>query len=251
MKKLLVFALMLTVAAVCAACSATPSLSPSPSPSESLTTPPPSSESSSESSESFESESSETSAPEKISVADAAMYRGTVVKQEADGDAQILTLEQADGTDFGAAALRFRLGADTPLSFEKDQLVNGAYLEVFYGVAPGQTLNVDETHDVIGANLYPEAAMVNFNGTVMEFLPEEKLLMMEDLNNGQTVAFHYGDETQLYLTLTDIQKGDKLNIFHRGVFTLSLPPQGNSLEIRPYKTPVSTSDEDPTGTFEM
>ena len=83
--------------------------------------------------------------------------------------------------------------------------------------------------------------MVNFNGTLKTIMenpdkPGEGRLAMVEAGTGQEVHFNYdkNGSTQLYLDFDALQPGDELNIFHRGAYTRSLPPQGFALEVRPY-----------------
>ena len=46
-------------------------------------------------------------------------------------------------------------------------------------------------------------------------------------------VFHTGDETQFYCNLEDLTEGTLLNIYHKGIMTMSIPPQGVALEVRP------------------
>ncbi|MEG1779132.1 MAG: hypothetical protein RR263_03450, partial [Oscillospiraceae bacterium] len=177
-------------------------------------------------------------ANDKIYVADAALYRGTVVSIENADKGTIVTLKQADGTDYGCESLKFLLSDKTKTSFEAELLVKGAYLEVYYGRDMGQSLDSEKLYDAIGVNIYPPAEMVNFNGILKEVIPSTDKpghgrLSMIDLSNDQEVMFNYDKEnTQFYLNIDNLKEGDKLNIFHRGIYTMSLPPQGAALEVR-------------------
>lgn len=177
---------------------------------------------------------------EKVEVADAAMYRGTIVSMEDTDDGKQITLEQAEGTNFGAPKLNFLLTENTTSSFEESELATGKYLEVFYGLAEDETLDSEKLYSVIGANLYPEADIVNFNGIIKEFKTDETkenegTILMEDSKTNQEVLFHYSNDTNFYLDPTQLKQGDEINIFHSGIFTRSLPPQGSALEIRTYE----------------
>lgn len=188
----------------------------------------------------------EPAKPEKIVVADAALYRGTIVALVETEGGKLVTLEQAAGTDFGAPSRTFLIDDATSASFEADRLVQGAYLGVYYGRAPGQALGPDEAQRAIGANLYPEAGLVVFNGTIQEIQPAEGVenegsLVMEELDTGSPVVFHFGGgTTQFYLNEHDLKPGDRLNILHRGAYTRSIPPQGFALEVRPYVEPAQS-----------
>lgn len=185
---------------------------------------------------------------EKLSVADAAIYRGTVTATDGGTDsAMVLTLEQAEGTDFGAPSLKFRISDDTRISFPAEDLaggMTGVYLEIFYGTAPDAKLDATVVHDAIAVNSYIVEGMVNLNGIVKELptetKPGEGSILIEDLNNeGSLVMFHYGADTQFYLDKATLKVGDKLNFFHSPAMTMSLPPQCNAYEIRPYAAPAA------------
>lgn len=239
MKKLLLLTVTLLLAAItCAACAqnpAAPEISTSSAPETSL-----------ELTEIAPAESlpetSEASAPEHLVVADAAMYRGLVYSVEETEDGKIITLQEAAGTDFGADVLKFRITADTKLSFEEPIAAGDTfYYEVYYGVAPGQTLDAESVQDAIAMNRYFDVAAVNFNGTLKEILPSDKAgegqLVMEALQDLQEVVFNYSAEVQFYLDFAALKPGDKLNIFHKGIYTMSIPPQGIPLEVRYYAEP--------------
>ncbi|MEG0541208.1 MAG: hypothetical protein RR528_02675 [Angelakisella sp.] len=237
MKKLFAISISALLILGLAACGSTPPPTSS-APSISVEpSPPPVSESESGSSNSL---------PEAPPIpADAAMYRGTITNVTQEGDNHIVTLEQAEGTDFGAPSLKFAFTKDTYAGFTPEV---GQYLEVYYGRAPGQPLDVAATHNIITAIKYQEAGMVNFNGTLksVEAHPEKPgqgWLVVESLSaegmQGE-IRFNYGSEdTQFYLNFDELKPGDKLNIFHPGVFTMSLPPQGSALEVRKYVEPAA------------
>lgn len=176
----------------------------------------------------------------KVEVADAAMYRGTIISIEDTDDGKQITLEQAEGTNFGAPTLNFLMTENTTTSFEESELATGKYLEVFYGLAEDETLDSEKQYSIIGANLYPETDIVNFNGIIKEFKTDENkqnegIILLEDSKNDQEVLFHYSNDTNFYLDPIQLKQGDAINIFHTGIFTRSLPPQGSALEIRTYE----------------
>lgn len=182
--------------------------------------------------------------PEPVYVADAALYRGSVTAVETAEEGALLTLEQAPGTNFGAPSMKFLFTSDTRLSFEEEKLAQGAYLEIYYGAGSEKSQPVP----AIGANFYPAADMVNFNGALKAIMenpdkPGEGRLAMVEAGTGQEVHFNYDKNggTQFYLDFDALQPGDELNIFHRGAYTRSLPPQGFALEVRPYAQPETSS----------
>lgn len=172
-----------------------------------------------------------------LTVADAAMYRGTVVELTTAQDGVLLTLRQPEGVDFGAATMKFFVNEDTRLSFGRELLTTGEFLEIYYGEQPQSD---EAAKQAIAINRYLPAEAVNYNGSVQEYLPSADkpgtgTLRMRELKSGQIVWFHFNEETQFYLDASAIKAGDQLNIFHRGMFAMSEPPQGYALEVRQYR----------------
>ena len=199
--------------------------------------------------------------PEPIAVEDAARYRGILVKidTETEEDITIYRLERAPGTRY-APGINITLGVNTQVSFHPADLEIGDYLEVYYadcacsppeeGAAPefrtdlgylGEDLSQWQT--AIAANLLPDADLVNYNGTLLSITETDRgrdlLLQNRDTPEGaseeerrlhQTV-FHLTEHTQLYLNEESLAPGAPLNIYHRGVLTRSIPPQGTALEV--------------------
>lgn len=260
MKKMLIISISLLLALGLAACTAPPTSNSSTPPIEILPSSLPES-----------APESETQSPPIP--ADAAMYRGTVsdtvVTTPKEGDPNQstyqFTLTQAEGTDFGAPALKFSFTADTRADFSPE---DGQYLEVYYGRAPGAPLNTDEAHSVITAIQYHSAEMVNFNGMVEAISPhpdkpEQGTLVMaliptsveQSLANPASdpyiVHFNYdNEETKFYLNFDEIKVGDKLNIFQSGAMTMSLPPQAFAIEVRPYAEPAKTDVSEAPATLD-
>lgn len=240
MKKLLLLTVTLLLAAItCAACAqnpAAPEIATSSAP-----------ETSSEQAPALPAESlpetSEASAPEHLVVADAAMYRGTIDSIEETADGKVITLHQPEGINYGNPSQKFRITADTKFSFEEPIAAGDTfYYEVYYGAIPGENLVAEEARDIIAMNRYFDVAAVNFNGTLKEILPSDKAgegqLVMEDMVNQQEAVFNYSAEVQFYLDFAALKPGDKLNIFHKGIYTMSIPPQGIPLEVRYYAEPA-------------
>lgn len=180
--------------------------------------------------------SDELAVDEKVVIMDAALYRGSVIKIEETEEGSLITLEQADGTDFGSDTMTFLVDdATTGLT----DAVEGDYVEYFYGRSMDGDFDYSNTQNAIGMNHLGNAEMVNFNGTVASIqktdTPDgstvESITMIDSLND-QEVVFNIHDETQLYLTIEDVNEGDALNIYHKGIYTRSMPPQGIPLEIR-------------------
>lgn len=261
MKKLLLVTLCLLLATAAIGCTATAATSqPEPSsgsasdsqPPSSTVQPPPDSNASSES-EAPAGLPFVNDPDNRLTVADAMQYRGTVTKvstdvPKADGTgsyALVLTLEQAKGTNFGAPSLQFAIDENTRLGFEVEGEMEweGAYLEVYYSYMTKNAPDPDAVYDAIAINYLGVAEMVNFNGTVAEIVPHpdkegEGRYLMTDLENPEyQVFFLYGPQTQFYMNQSDIKVGDQLNIFHSPAMALSLPPQCAAWEIRPYAAP--------------
>lgn len=179
---------------------------------------------------------------DKLTVADAFLYRGNVIKSELKDGKLVVTLQQATGTNFGAPTLTFGISDDSRISFPAEQLasLDGKYIEVYYSYMTKNAPNPDEVYDAIAVNSYGEEGMVNFNGTVTEIVPdadkpgEGRLLMTGDDGNDFQVYFLYSGETQFYMNFDDIKVGDKLNIFHSPAMAMSMPPQCSAYEIRPF-----------------
>lgn len=253
MKKTLIISLCLMLTLGLAACGTPPPQSSAPSASL-LPTPEPSPAPGSES-------SSAPDQPKRPNIpADAAMYRGTVVEvlsatPAADGKAEPLitvTLEQAEGTNFGSPSLKFAFTSNTQADFTPEK---GQYLEVYYGAAMGQPLDTEKVHGIITAIRYPEADMVNYNGYVKAIETRSsnptlkgagRLIMVstpEESSDGASsdipamneIHYNFDDSTQFYLNFDELKAGDHLNIFRSGAMTMSLPPQCYAIEVRPYK----------------
>lgn len=238
MKKLSLLLITLLLASITfTACGTTPtppqsSIEPAPESSSDIAAPP--SESALE--------ESEAPAPERLTVADAAMYRGIIDSIEETADGKVITLHQAEGINYGNPSQKFRITADTKFSFEEPIAAGDTfYYEVYYGALSGENLVAEEARDIIAMNRYFDMAAVNFNGTIKEILPSDKAgegqLVMEDMSNQQEAVFNYSAETQFYLNFDALKPGDQLNIFHKGIYTMSIPPQGIPLEVRYYAEP--------------
>lgn len=178
---------------------------------------------------------SEATDGDKLYVADAKMYRGTVTQLE-DGT---MVLEAYPGS-FVTKTMDFIIDESTRANFDIETLAVGDHLEVFYG-----GVNTDGTESVaIAMNRLPAAEMVYYNGTIVDTtetdsgirLTMASLDMPEDVSDADRSAyytvFNVTDETQLYISESDLVPGTALNIYHKGVMALSLPPQGAPLEIR-------------------
>ncbi len=168
---------------------------------------------------------------EYLTVMDAPFYRGTVTAVSEKNGIYELRLEQVEGTDFGYSSFMMHTGENTRSSFSFADLVLGDYLEVYYGERNDGLPPV-----IIAANKLPPAVDCVFNGelTALEHQGTEGRLEMTLLSTGEEIHFQFDDSTQFYLDMEGLKAGDKLNIYHRGTLTKSIPPQGFALEVRPY-----------------
>ena len=171
-------------------------------------------------------------------VADAALYRGTVTETSG----QQLTVEQYDGRDYGEVVIVFTLPEEVENAFQE-----GEYVEIYYGalkeLAPAQA-------DAISVNkLADQAESVVTNGTIKEVTTGEDGTVTDLLltdSNGQEVVFHISESTQIYMNAEDLKEGTEISVLHSGAFTMSLPPQGNALEISPWRYQREAADSQVT-----
>jgi hypothetical protein len=174
--------------------------------------------------------------PASVMVMGAAMYRGTITDIQEEDDTLRVMIEQAQGTNFGHPTLTVAIGEDIVFSgfYAPAQLQVGDYLEVFYGQAP------EGEATAISARLLPAAELVIFNGVLEEITVEEGesrvgYMRLSAMRDDGAHVFHFSPAfTQFYLDFDSLQPGDKLNIFHSGVSTRSIPPQSSALEVRYY-----------------
>lgn len=171
-------------------------------------------------------------------VADAALYRGTVTETSG----QQLTVEQYDGRDYGEVVIVFTLPEEVENTFQE-----GEYVEIYYGAlkesAPAQA-------DAISVNkLADQAESVVTNGTIKEVTTSEDGTVTDLLltdSNGQEVVFHISESTQIYMNAEDLKEGTEISVLHSGAFTMFLPPQGNALEISPWRYQREAADSQVT-----
>lgn len=182
----------------------------------------------------------EETAPQ-LEVADAARYRGTLVELTPQpGGSQLLVLEAAPGSG-QASQMALVLTPDSRTNFPKAELALGDHLEVYYGVRPQGD---SSPAAIIAANRLPDAQMVYYNGTLLEVSESDqgRRLLLQNLDTPENTPenelylyqtiFWVGDEARLYLSEDQLVPGIQLNIFHKGIYTMSLPPQGIALEVR-------------------
>ena len=189
-------------------------------------------------SSSSEQESSSVAEVQPPVVADAALYRGTVTETSG----QQLTVEQYDGRDYGEVVIVFTLPEEVENTFQE-----GEYVEIYYGAlkesAPAQA-------DAISVNkLADQAESVVTNGTIKEVTTGEDGTVTDLLltaSNGQEVVYHISESTQIYMNAEDLKEGTEISVLHSGAFTMSLPPQGNALEISPWRYQREAADSQVT-----
>ena len=189
-------------------------------------------------SSSSEQESSSVAEVQPPVAADAALYRGTVTETSG----QQLTVEQYDGRGYGEVVIVFTLPEEVENTFQE-----GEYVEIYYGAlnesAPAQA-------DAISVNkLADQAESVVTNGTIKEVTTSEDGTVTDLLltdSNGQEVVFHISESTQIYMNAEDLKEGTEISVLHSGAFTMSLPPQGNALEISPWRYQREAADSQVT-----
>ena len=235
MKKLLTLLLALTTAASLAACGAPEAPAEPSEPTPSASEP---AEESSEPEEN-EAEPAAMSGQDRLSVADASRFLGTVEDFAVDDAGQtVLLMRRAAGSNL-PRELKVTLTEDTNYSFDSAQLGNGAFLEVYYGGEPDETGAVD----AIAVNDLISEDLVVYNGTLVEITtdPEKEegcsLLLDPLTEDGMQYVFHVDESTQFYLDFASLKAGDKLHVIHSPASTRSLPPQSATWEISPYTEP--------------
>ncbi len=239
-------AVLLALAACCVVAACTNPAPAAPSPSSTVATPvapapedpPPQPE---ETGAKADNEKEET-AMDQLYVADAARYRGTVASIDADiagGLMYRLTAFPGSGLP---EQLMIVFTGDSKTSFPQDTIQEGDHLEVFYQPVEGETCGLT-CYEVIAANRLLPAEGVYYNGILVEQNTMEcgtvDLVMvpqdtpMESWGDPmKQFVFHTGPDTQFYTSAGDLKEGALLNIYHKGIATRSLPPQGVALEVR-------------------
>lgn len=166
----------------------------------------------------------ETTLP--VTPADAAMYRGVVSKYAVNAQETTFTLTEYEGTDFGKDTIDVLV---TDNSMITQEIVDGDYLEIFHG-----NLQAEKVSPISVKKLAP-AEIANFNGKLVEIIKNEgktDYLISQLGNEENMIVFHINDTTQLYFDEANLKPGDALNVFHSGAVTMSLPGQGNAIEVR-------------------
>ena len=185
----------------------------------------------------------EETATDQLFVADAARYRGTVASIDTDinGDAMYrLTAFPGSGL---TEQLLVAFTDESRTSFDLSSVKEGDHLEVFYhpGVEGACALT---NYDIIAANKLLPAEVVYYNGILVEKRSQEDgsvdLVMVPQDTPPESrqdpmyqFIFHTGPDTQLRMAQEELLEGVQLNIYHKGIATRSIPPQGVALEVRP------------------
>lgn len=166
-----------------------------------------------------------------------AVYRGTVRSIDRREDGTHLTLEQAEGTDFGAPLIRALITPSTQTDFKLEELKEGVYLEIHYLCA--RDFDFTSEIPVESAQNLRLSEMRNYNGELLELIPNEEkpgcgTLLMKALDGDFTFLFFYNENTRFFPDPSALKPGDRLNIFRAAAATMTSPPQGAALEVRYY-----------------
>ena len=231
-----VAAALLALAICCAgtACASQPPAAPSSIPATPVASLPEEPEPQTEETEKEE----EETAMEHLYVADAAQYRGTVTSAKPGGAGEAACLTAFPGSGF-AEELLVVFTPESQASFDLATIQEGDRLEIFYSPAGGE----GASQKVIAANKLLPAEGVYYNGILVEKGEREDGsvdLVMVPLDTPseswgdpmRQFVFHTGESTQFRLAPEALKEGALLNIYHKGIATRSLPPQGVALEVR-------------------
>ncbi len=231
-----VAAALLALAICCAgtACASQPPAAPSSIPATPVASLPEEPEPQTEETEKEE----EETAMEHLYVADAAQYRGTVTSAKTGGAGEAACLTAFPGSGF-AEELLVVFTPESQASFDLATIQEGDRLEIFYSPAGGE----GASQKVIAANKLLPAEGVYYNGILVEKGEREDGsvdLVMVPLDTPseswgdpmRQFVFHTGESTQFRLAPEALKEGALLNIYHKGIATRSLPPQGVALEVR-------------------
>ena len=184
-------------------------------------------------------------AVKSLYVADASRYRGTVASIDTvlSGET-IYKLEAFQGSGLPEQLLVTLEGADA--GFDLSEIALGDHLEVYYNPPAeeeGEACAIT-CYPAIAVNKLMPAEAVYYNGILTAVQEKEDgsvdlVMVPEGTPQDQwedpmvQFVFHTGDETQFYCNLEDLTEGTLLNIYHKGIMTMSIPPQGVALEVRP------------------
>lgn len=180
--------------------------------------------------------------PDPISApADTAMYRGNVVKISVANNTTIVTLEQAKGTNFGAAVMNFTFTNNSRTNFNLSNLTVGRYVEVYYGT-PSDGAAPNPATAVV-ANLLSDAGYIIYNGEIVSVTPAADASLSNytgklevKLENNTTMIFNCGENTRFYISTSNLTAGTHVNIRGNYVIQLSEPPQNTAFEVRAYSS---------------
>ena len=228
---------LLALAICCAgtACASQPPAAPSSIPATPVASLPEEPEPQTEETEKEE----EETAMEHLYVADAAQYRGTVTSAKTGGAGEAAyCLTAFPGSGF-AEELLVVFTPESQASFDLATIQEGDHLEIFYSPAGGE----GASQKVIAANKLLPAEGVYYNGILVEKGEREDGsvdLVVVPLDTPseswgdpmRQFVFHTGESTQFRLAPEALKEGALLNIYHKGIATRSLPPQGVALEVR-------------------
>lgn len=171
---------------------------------------------------------------------DAPRYRGTVafIDRPSEGET-VYRLTAFPGSGF-IEEMFIAVGPDTKADFDLAEIKEGDHLEVAFlpfrkEDGPVPVLEV--------IRLFP-AEMVYYNGVLVEREKEEDgtvdLVMVPQgtpLENWgdplKQYVFHAAPGTAFKTPPDELPEGALLNIYHKGIATMSIPPQGVALEVRP------------------
>ena len=184
----------------------------------------------------------EDAVTDHLYVADAARYRGTVASIDTDINGEAMYRLTAFPGSGLTEQLLVAFTDDSRTSFDLSSVKEGDHLEVFYhpGVEGACALT---NYDVIAANKLLPAEAVYYNGILVEQRSREDgsvdLVMVPQDTPPESrqdpmyqFIFHTGPDTQLRMAQEELLEGVQLNIYHKGIATRSIPPQGVALEVR-------------------
>lgn len=174
----------------------------------------------------------------KVSLEGHSLYRGIIQKITRQENGCLLTLERAEGTNYGAKTLMVELPNSARRNFTSSSLEKGRYLEIFYEDPADKK---DARVEASAANLLPDADICIFNGAFVGYDTNGSLVMRRHGEEGVTI-FHLSDATKLLTQEKTLKEDQELSIFFSGAMTRSLPPQATAKEIRDYYNPDQATD---------
>ena len=169
---------------------------------------------------------------------DAARYRGTVAfaDRAAEGET-VCRLTAFPGSGF-AEELLIAVGPDTKADFDLAEIKEGDHLEVTFLPFREEDSPVPVLEVI---RLFP-AEMVYYNGIMVEReIDEDGSIDLVMVPQG-TPLESWGDPMKQFIfhardavfatPAEELPEGALLNIYHKGIATFSIPPQGVALEVR-------------------